>query len=77
MIKNLVKDAGKYLPGQIVPAIVGILSIPVITRLFSSGEYGKYVLVMAAVGVLSAIIGWLPMSIIRFYPVYERDGKLD
>ncbi len=77
MIKNLIKDMGIYLPAQIVPAIVGFISIPVITRLFSPGEYGNYVLVMATVGVLSTIIGWLPMSIIRFYPVYERDDRLD
>jgi len=28
MIKNLTKDMGKYLPGQIVPAIEGFISIP-------------------------------------------------
>jgi len=77
MIKNLIKDVGVYLPAQIVPAVVGLISIPIITRLFSPEEYGNYILVTATVGVLSAIIGWLPMSIIRFYPVYERDGKLD
>ena len=68
---------GRYLPAQIVPGIVGFISIPIITRLFTPGEYGNYVLVIATIGVLSTIIGWLPMSIIRFYPVYERDGKLD
>ena len=77
MIKSLTKDMAKYFPAQIVGGIVGFISIPIITRLFTAGEYGNYVLVIATVGVLSTIIGWLPMSIIRFYPVYERDGKLD
>lgn len=77
MIKSLIKDMGKYFPAQIVPGIAGFISIPIITRLFTPGEYGNYVLAMATVGVLSTLIGWLSMSIIRFYPVYERDKKLD
>jgi len=77
MIKDLIKDMGKYLPAQIVPAIVGFISIPIITHLFLPGEYGNYILVMATVGVFSTIVGWLSMSIIRFYPAHERDGKLD
>ena len=77
MIKGLIKDMGKYLPAQIVSAIIGFISIPIITRLFSPGEYGNYVLVMATVGVFSTIVGWLSMSIIRFYSAYERDGKLN
>ena len=77
MIKNLIKDMVKYLPAQIVPAIVGIVSIPIITRLFPPSDYGNYILVMATIGVLSTLVGWLSMSIIRFYPIYKRDGKLE
>lgn len=76
MIKDLFKDMGKYLPAQIVPGVVGFISIPIITRLFSPGDYGDYVLVVATVSIFSALVGWISMSIIRFYPVYERDGKL-
>ncbi|MBA7641425.1 hypothetical protein ES703_49103 [subsurface metagenome] len=77
MMNGFIKDMAKYTPGHIVPAIVGIVSIPVITRLLSPGEYGNYALVMATVGVLSTTVGWLSMSIIRFYPVCQRDKKLD
>ena len=66
----------KYLPSQIAPAIVGLVAIPIITRLFLPADYGNYVLVMATVNVLSTIVGWLSMSIIRFYSAYERDNKL-
>lgn len=76
MIRNSFKDMFKYLPAQIVPGIVGFISIPIITRLFPPGEYGNYVLVMATISVFSTIVGWLSMSIIRFYPAYERDKKL-
>ena len=77
MTKGFLKDAVKYLPAQIAPGIVGFISIPVITRLFSPQDYGNYSLAMAAVMVLSTLAGWLPMSIIRFHPAYERDKKLD
>jgi len=77
MIKGFLKDAFKYLPAQIAPGIVGFISIPVITRLFSPQDYGNYSLAMATIMVLTTLAGWLPMSIIRFYPVYERDKKLD
>lgn len=76
MTKYFLKDLIKYLPAQIVPAIVGLISIPVITRLFNPEDYGNYSLVMATVVVLSTLLSWLPISIIRFYPAYERDNKL-
>jgi len=77
MIKGFFKDAFKYLPAQIAPGIVGFISIPVITRIFSPQDYGNYSLAMATVMVFTTLAGWLPMAIIRFYPVYERDKKLD
>jgi O-antigen/teichoic acid export membrane protein len=77
MIRNLFKDLFKYLPGQVVPGIVGFISIPIITHLFPPDEYGNYALVMATIGVFSTIVGWLYFSIIRLYPKYERDKKLD
>jgi len=77
MIKGFVKDTIKYLPAQIAPAIVGFISIPIITRLFPPHDYGNYAIAMATVMVLITLLGWLPMAIIRFYPAYERDKKLD
>ncbi|HBY58147.1 MAG TPA: hypothetical protein DEG96_09905 [Candidatus Atribacteria bacterium] len=75
--KNVIKYIIKYLPSQIVPAMVGIISILIITRLFPPGDYGNYVLVMASISVFSTLVGWLSMSIIRFYPIYKRDEKLE
>lgn len=77
MIRALFKDMTKYLPAQIIPGFVGFITIPIVTHLFLPREYGNYVLVMAVVSVFSTIVGWLSISIIRFYPAYERDGKLD
>jgi len=77
MSKDFLKDAFKYLPAQIAPGIVGFISIPVITRLFSPQDYGNYSLAIATIMVLTTLEGWIPMSIIRFYPAYERDKKLN
>jgi O-antigen/teichoic acid export membrane protein len=77
MIGNIFKDMGKYLPAMIVPGMVSFISIPIITRLFPPGEYGNYILVISTISVLGTLVGWLPVSILRFYPAYKRDNKLD
>ena len=62
----------KYLPSYIAPALVGLIAIPILTRLFAPEEYGLYVLVMATVSVLTSVaIGWLSESVVRFFPAYE------
>jgi O-antigen/teichoic acid export membrane protein len=76
MIKDFIKDFAKYLPAQIAPAVMGLITIPIVTRLFPPADYGNYVLVTATVSVLTTIVGWLSMSIIRFYPTCEREGRL-
>ena len=65
------------IPAKICPGIVGFISIPIITRLFPPQDYGNYSLVMATVMVLTTFMGWLPMSIVRFYPAFEKNKKLD
>lgn len=77
MMRDFVKDLLKYLPAQIVPALMGLITIPIVTRLFPPEDYGNYVLVMATVSILSTLAtGWLDNSIIRFYPAYELKGEL-
>lgn len=66
-----------YAPSQFVPAFVGFISIPILTKIFPPEEYGQYVLAMAGVSLLTILTGWLPMSVIRFYPIAEREGQLD
>ncbi len=77
MIRDFIKDLLKYLPAQIATAIMGLVTIPIVTRLFPPADYGNYVLVMATVNILTIIVGWLSISIIRFYPTYEKDNRLE
>ncbi|MHA1380797.1 MAG: lipopolysaccharide biosynthesis protein [Candidatus Helarchaeota archaeon] len=77
MTNGFLKDMLKYLPAQIAPGIVGFFSIPIVTKLFHAEDYGYYSLVMASIMVFTTLSGWLPLSIVRFSPAYERDKKLD
>lgn len=47
MSKSFINDIYKYLPSQVISAVLGFISIPVITRLFPPGDYGNYVFIMA------------------------------
>ena len=47
-IRDFVKDLINYLPSQLGPAIVGFISIPIITRIFSPEIYGNYSLVIVS-----------------------------
>jgi len=76
MTRNFFKDLLRYLPAYVVPALVGFISIPIITRLFEPGEYGHYSLVISAVNISLVIIGWISIPIIRFHPAYARDNRL-
>jgi len=75
--KALIGDLIKYAPSQVVPALASLISIPILTRLFPPQDYGRYMLVMATISVLTTLSGWLVMSVIRFYPALERDGRLE
>ena len=77
MYKHFIKDLVRYFPARIVPGIVGLISIPIITRLFSPVDYGNYNLALATIMVLTTIVGWLSMGVIRFFPAYERDEKIN
>ena len=71
MSKEVLSDFVKYLPAKVVPALVGILAIPVLTRLLPPEQYGQYLLVMTSLILISSFcISWLVSVTIRFYVVY-------
>lgn len=73
--KGLFEDIIKYSPSIMIPAIVGIIFLPIVTRLFPPVDYGNYVLVMVTISILSTLAGWVSMSVVRFYPAYEKKGE--
>jgi len=74
---GFIYDTAKYLPAQIAPGLVGVISIPIVTRLFPPQDYGDYNLVMAIVAVFSLLGGWIASSIVRFFPSYKKRNELE
>ena len=65
-----------YVPGTIVPAILYLVSSAVFTRLFSSDEYGRYMLCLTGMLLLSVVTSqWLQQGILRFLPGAPCSGS--
>ena len=62
---------------MVVPAILGLIAIPIIAHIFPPEDYGQYILVKITISVLLIIIGWLSMAILRFYPEYEKNERIE
>ena len=74
---KLGKDFLGYLPAKVVPALISLIAIPIITRLFAPAGYGMYVVVMVTVRMLAVIPASLfGNAVLRFYVVYRRRSKL-
>ncbi|MCG2796518.1 MAG: oligosaccharide flippase family protein [Actinomycetia bacterium] len=72
------KDSAWYVSAAVATALVGFLAIPILTRIFSPGEYGVFSLVNTAIILVSPIFhSYMSSAIIRFYPEYEIKGQLD
>lgn len=75
MPKAFIRDLLKYLPSQIIPALLGFISIPVFTRIFSPSEFGYYALVMASIMILLTLLSWLGSAVVRFCPALSDTQK--
>lgn len=77
MKKNFIKDAVQYLPAHIIPLVFVFISVPVFTRIFSPIEYGNYSLIMSMVMILNSLLDWLPQSVVRYYPIFDKNKSLN
>jgi len=58
-----------YVPSTLIPAVVGLFSTVIFTRLFSSEEFGCYSLIVTIVGLFSMMANqWLQQGINRYLP---------
>ena len=82
MLESILKDTGKdalrYIPARVVPAMVNFIGLLVFTHIFSAEDYGNYFIILATISVMS-IIGssWVTNSVIRFYPEFKLKHDLD
>jgi O-antigen/teichoic acid export membrane protein len=75
---NIAKDMSFITLAVILSSIVGLVTLPIYTRLIDPAEFGLYALATATLGFL---LMFLPMGIatgaFRFYFEYEKKNSLD
>lgn len=59
-----------YFGAQLIPAVIGFLSITVFTRLLSPLEYGVYVVGMSIAGIAGSVFfAWIRLSVVRYQAI--------
>lgn len=67
-----------YFPSQIAPAIINLIIIMILTRVFTLEKYGDYVLITTIITFLVTIFTqWLMQSILYFRPKYKENNELN
>jgi len=73
--RMLIGQIAKYVPGSIVPAVIGVISAATFTRYLTSSEYGVYSLWFSVIGVVAAVLSqWLVQGSNRFLPAAVESG---
>jgi len=76
-IVQIGRDSTWYLIAQAGYALMGLVSIPILTRVFSPSQYGIYSLVSITIVLVTPIFYIsFTTSLIRFFPEYEKKGDL-
>ena len=76
--KKFIKNVLKYSPSSIIPALIGFITLPFLTKLFGPSIYGNYVLAITVVSILSLIVNTLwGTSIVRFHAFYKKKEELN
>jgi len=73
MLMVFSKEVLRYVPARLVPALLGFVSLPVLTHMLSVDEFGKYILVLTSVSIMVKLFGWLGMGMVRFYPAVREE----
>lgn len=74
MIRSIFAEAGKYIPTKVLPALVGLLVIPIFTRIFDPEIYGQYGLAVSIISFGSIFTsGWLSNANMRFWVECKTD----
>jgi O-antigen/teichoic acid export membrane protein len=73
-LHHIVKDSLAYLPSYIVPAVCGLLSVTIFTRLLSVHDYSQYTMIFTTVTFVANIcFAWLAFSGLRFFDESKTD----
>lgn len=78
MIKSFLQDMLIYLPTKVLPALTGLITTPILTRIFLPDEYGDWALALGATDFLFAIaMSGIGTAALRFFPAYKVKGNLN
>jgi O-antigen/teichoic acid export membrane protein len=70
-LKTLVRHTSHYLGGQAAIMLVGFVSFPIFTRVFSVADYGTLALIQGTVALLTVVAKFgFQHSVQRYYPEY-------
>jgi len=77
-LKTLYRHSSHYLGGRVVVMLLGFVSFPVFTRVFSVAEYGVINLIMNTVLLLTVLSKFgFQHSVQRYYPEGESSASPD
>jgi O-antigen/teichoic acid export membrane protein len=66
-VERFLRDINRYTFAELVPAAVGLASLVVFTRAFSTAAFGRYALAVTVVNVGSTLLyGWLEQGALRY-----------
>ena len=74
-MRRLIKDTVRYLPSQVLPAVAGLIAIPLITRASAPEAYGEYAVALATMNLLLVCTLWVGHAVVRLEPSCRRDGR--
>ena len=67
-----------YLPTKVLPALTGLITTPILTRIFLPEEYGDWALALGVTDFLFAIaMSGIGTAALRFFPAYKAKDTLN
>lgn len=77
-LKKFYQHSSHYLLGQVGFYVIGFVSFPIFTRIFSVSEYGLISLTLNTIAIATVFSKMgLQQSVLRFYPEYTRNSGAD
>lgn len=76
LVTKFGKDALTYIPSTLIPSFVSFASVFIFTRIFTPGDYGKYVLAISLIGMFDLLLsGWLQQATLRHRAKYVENNN--
>ena len=78
ILKNTGKDALRYVPAKVFPAVINFTALLIYTRILATEDYGNFYLTLTGVSVMSLLGSiWIAESAIRFYAQFKLRNDLN